>query len=144
MKVIDKPKPLNTNFIDHRVNNDNNNNNNKVINKKIKERKRTNEYDIDDTITATALCYTTKGKLEIDIRSGWSPIGAEQLLLLIDNGFFVNLPFTRVCPRYITQFGMKYQSDKEDHFQAKGIKDDASLWGVRDIDFGYLFFAGIL
>jgi len=51
---------------------------------------------------------------------------------------FTMLPFFRVAPRYITQFGPKF--DSKVHY--RNIKDDPSLVGKRDMDFGNVFFAG--
>lgn len=93
---------------------------------------------VDDTVTSVVECVTSQGNLTIDVRSGWAPLGSIQYLNLISQNFFTDLPFFRVCPRYITQFGAKYQSQ----INVKVIKDDRTLWGVRDMDYGYVFFAG--
>ena len=37
------------------------------------------------------------------------------------------------------QFGPKYGGSQS--FGVRGIRDDPSLWGQRDMDFGYVFFA---
>ena len=58
--------------------------------------------DIDDTITAVVECSTSQGNLTIDVRGHWSPLGAVQYLKLVKNKLFENLPFFRVCPRYIS------------------------------------------
>jgi hypothetical protein len=97
--------------------------------------------DLLDTITAVVECKTTHGPLTIDVREHWGPLGAAQFLRLVDQGFFAHLPFFRVAPRYITQFGVKVQASQS-AAGVKTIKDDTSLWGKRDMDFGYLFFAG--
>lgn len=93
--------------------------------------------DLNDIVTAIIECQTSHGNLIIDIRENWSPYGARRYMELIERGLFTNSPFFRVCPRYITQFGVKYGW--------KGglgnIPDDPSLWGKRDMNFGYLFFA---
>ena len=80
-------------------------------------------------------------ELVIDVRAGWAPLGSQRYLELIDNGLFTQLPFFRVCPKYITQFGVKYGGGKPVKYPPN-IKDDPSLWGIRDMDFGYVFFAG--
>lgn len=98
-----------------------------------------------DRVTDIVQCATSRGNLTIDVRRQWSPLGADQFLKLVALGHFDDLPFTRVCPRYITQFGRKYR-ESGDADPLRGniqvIKDDPSLWGKRDMDFGYLFFAG--
>eukprot|EP01035_Chromulina_nebulosa_P016935 gene16935-22427_t len=95
---------------------------------------------IDDTVTAIIDCNTTSGNIVIDVRSGWGPLGSNQFLELIKSNHFNDLPFYRVCPRYVTQFGVKYNYNIPNNI--KVIKDDPSLWGKRDMDFGYVFFAG--
>lgn len=91
----------------------------------------------NDLVTAVVQCSTTQGNITIDVRGSWSPRGSEQFLTLVDKKLFSDLPFFRVCPRYIAQFGVKYKY--EEKFSV--IEDDPSLWGVRDMDFGYMFFA---
>ena len=94
---------------------------------------------------AVVECSTTKGNLTIDIRSNWAPIGADHFLKLIEADLFTNLPFSRVCPRYITQFGVRHAPDHQSESSKQIIKtilkDDNSLWGIRDMDFGYIFYA---
>jgi len=103
---------------------------------------------IDDTVTAIVQCSTTRGEVVMDVRAGWSPVGAVQFLKLVDLGHFTDLPFTRVAPRYITQFGRKYiapDSPEVGYLKRGGIstlKDDPTMWGKRDMDFGYVFYAG--
>lgn len=101
---------------------------------------------IDDTVTAVVECSTSAGNLTIDVRSAWSPLGAAQFLKLVELDLFTDLPFTRVCPKYITQYGRKYRPpNTPDPIRTAGvkvIKDDSNLWSKRDMDFGYVFFAG--
>ena len=95
---------------------------------------------IDDTVTAVVECGTSAGNLTIDVRAAWSPLGAARFLQLVDLGMFSDLPFTRVCPRYIAQFGRRHGFELPD--TVAPIPDDPPLWGRRDMDFGYFFFAG--
>lgn len=87
---------------------------------------------IDDTVTSIVECKTSFGSFVIDIRKGWAPLGSQQFLYLVNNSFFENIPFSRVCPKYITQFGIKYK-DKTKTFPIKVIQDDKTLWGIRDM-----------
>lgn len=105
-----------------------NNNNVNIINK---------NNSLNDLVTAIVECQTNVGNLIIDVRENWSPLGSQRYLELVKMGFFENLPFFRVCPRYITQFGVKYNW----HSSFKNIPDDPSLWNKRDMNYGYLFFA---
>lgn len=96
----------------------------------------------DDTVTTVVTCSTSKGNLTIDIRQDWGPNGASRYLDLVRANFFDDLPFFRVCPRYITQFGVKHHKEGAEKGLCSRIDDDPSLWGVRDMDMGYLFYAG--
>lgn len=58
---------------------------------------------IDDAVTAVVSCSTTQGDLTIDVRGNWAPIGSQQFLSLVEKGLFTDLPFFRVCPRYISK-----------------------------------------
>ena len=119
--------------------------------KKDEQVKSLGEVDtgIDDSITAVVECVTSQGNLTIDVRSNWSPLGAERYLQLVNLSLFTDLPFFRVCPRYITQFGVKHWKDDE-LSQLKMLRklwhtplpDDPSMWGKRDMSFGHVFFAG--
>ena len=111
---------------------------------------------IDDAVTAVVRCATSQGNLTIDVRGHWAPLGAEQFLKLVEAEMFTDLPFFRVCPRYISkvfcnlcsfylkfcfrsaQFGPKFGGE---NYHLGRLQDDKSLWGVRDMNFGYVFFA---
>lgn len=93
---------------------------------------------VDDTVTAIVSCNTTKGPLTIDVRGGWAPIGSQHFLDLVTQDLFTNLPFFRVCPKFLAQFGEKFNSKVKQNT----IIDDPSLWDIRDMNLGYVFFAG--
>jgi hypothetical protein len=97
--------------------------------------------EVTDIVNAVVKCRTTMGDLVIDVRAAWAPLGAARFLDLVELGLFTNLPFFRVCPKYMTQFGLKYFEGKDPTSHLEEIKDDPSLMGIRDMDFGYLFFA---
>ena len=61
-----------------------------------------------------------------------------RFLELVQLGHYTNLPFTRVCPKYITQFGKKYLGTdagiSPTYLQDGGIsviQDDPPMWGKR-------------
>ena len=95
-------------------------------------------FDPFDLVTSVVECDTTQGSFTIDVRSAWAPLGAPRFLELVEMDMFTDLPFFRVAPRYITQFGPKFNSK----VKYRTIKDDPSLVGHRDMDFGNVFFAG--
>jgi hypothetical protein len=103
---------------------------------------KSNQSDLEgfnDFVTAVVECQTSHGNLVIDVREKWAPLGAQRYLELVELGLFTDLPFFRVCPRYITQFGVRYGWKGG----LQSLSDDPSLWGKRDMNFGYLFFAVI-
>jgi hypothetical protein len=106
--------------------------------------KTTGDYvdpdSIQDIVNAVVKCKTTHGDLIIDVREAWAPLGAARFLEMVDADFFTDLPIFRVCPKYLCQFGVKYADPKVEPRIYDGLKDDKNLMGVRDMDFGYLFF----
>jgi cyclophilin family peptidyl-prolyl cis-trans isomerase len=96
----------------------------------------------DDTVTTVVSCATSKGNITIDIRRDWGPNGVDRYLDLVRANYFDDLPFFRVCPRYITQFGVKHVKAGDARPKCSSLNDDPSLWGIRDMDTGYLFYAG--
>lgn len=106
------------------------------------ETESTAEDVVSDYVNAVVKCFTTVGELIIDVRAAWAPVGAARFLELVENGHFTDLPFYRVCPKYLTQFGKRYyDAAMKDPDDLSELKDDNSLFGIRDMDFGYFFFA---
>ena len=81
-------------------------------------------------------CKTTQGDITIDVYTNWSKYGIVRFVELVESQLFDDLPFFRVCPRYIMQFGIKYNGNDNNWYS---IPDDNI--GMNDIDFGYVFFA---
>ena len=97
---------------------------------------------VTDLVSDVVLCKTTYGDLIFDVRKAWAPIGAARFVELVDAGHFTNLPFYRVCPKYLTQFGKRYYDPEMYNPEGLSVlKDDSMLRGIRDMDYGYLFFA---
>ena len=74
-------------------------------------------------------CDTTvaigDGKLYIDLWPGTAPIGVARFVELIEGGFFTDLPFFRAIPRFLIQFGINPDTEKQNRWNAKGnIQDD--------------------
>lgn len=98
---------------------------------------------ITDLVNNVVKCKTTHGDLIIDVRPTWAPEGSKRFVQLVDSGHFTHLPFFRVCPKYLTQFGHRYfDSESFDPTDLDTLKDDPSIRGIRDMDFGYFFFTG--
>jgi peptidyl-prolyl cis-trans isomerase A (cyclophilin A) len=49
---------------------------------------------------------TTKGDIVLDIHRAWAPLGAERFYNLVRAGFFKDVSFFRVIPRFVAQFGI--------------------------------------
>lgn len=109
----------------------------KTLQKGLELNPTSNHDGIDDTVTAIVQCSTTAGNLTIDVRGNWAPIGSAHYLNLVETGLFTKSPFIRVCPKYITQFGQGRHTKA-----SKVLMDDPTLWGKRDMNYGYLFYAG--
>lgn len=102
------------------------------------------EQPIDDTVTHVIQCSTSLGNITMDIRKNWAPFGVKRFLSMLEKDFFNDLSFFRVAPRYITQFGAKYREPNSitNTLNCQSFEDDRSMWNVRDMDMGYIFFAG--
>ena len=44
------------------------------------------------------VCDTSEGRMVLEVRFDWSPIGAERFVALVDDGWFLNNVFYRVTP----------------------------------------------
>jgi len=49
---------------------------------------------------------TTKGDVVLEINRAWAPLGADRFYNLVRAGFFTNVAFFRVVPRFMVQFGI--------------------------------------
>jgi peptidyl-prolyl cis-trans isomerase A (cyclophilin A) len=97
--------------------------------------------DINGTLVK---CHTTAANgaaFILEIKREWAPLGAERFLQLVESGYYTNVPFFRVVPGFLTQFGIPPASDVRKRWRLAGsIKDDPTQ--NRPILRGYLSFAG--
>jgi cyclophilin family peptidyl-prolyl cis-trans isomerase len=56
--------------------------------------------------TAIVTCSTSKGDLVFELYEKWAPHGYKQAVYLFESGFYNNLPFYRVQPGFLVQFGL--------------------------------------
>jgi peptidyl-prolyl cis-trans isomerase A (cyclophilin A) len=49
---------------------------------------------------------TTKGAFTVDVTRAWAPNGADRFYNLVKAGYFKDIPFFRVVPGFMAQFGM--------------------------------------
>lgn len=109
------------------------------------EEEQADDSGVTDIVSDVVKCRTTHGDLIIDVRPSWAPLGSARFVELVNAGHFTDLPFYRVCPKYLTQFGKRYyDSESFDPIDLPELKDDPSLVGIRDMDYGYLFLTGNL
>jgi cyclophilin family peptidyl-prolyl cis-trans isomerase len=85
-------------------------------------------------------CQTTKGQLEIQVMTQWSPIGAKRFLELVDDGYFNHLPLFRCMQNFICQFGPALPSAHVKTYSP--IADDPPRSDLRSFREGYVSFAG--
>mmetsp|Transcript_2767 Transcript_2767/g.4750 ORF Transcript_2767/g.4750 Transcript_2767/m.4750 type:complete len:182 (-) Transcript_2767:33-578(-) len=65
------------------------------------------------------------GKVTIQTKPSWAPIGVERFHDLVDSGFFAGCRFFRVVPNFVVQFGINGDPAVEKSWKAKGnLKDD--------------------
>lgn len=67
---------------------------------------------------------TTKGDVILDITRAWAPLGADRFYNLVRAGFFTNMTFFRVVPRFIVQFGISPRPDVAKAWFRANIADD--------------------
>ncbi|EOD13686.1 hypothetical protein EMIHUDRAFT_124429, partial [Emiliania huxleyi CCMP1516] len=94
----------------------------------------------------TLVCKTTvqvdDSSFTIELRPDWAPAGVERVLGMAKSGFFEQLPFFRMLPNFLVQFGISTSAEKQRHWQSQGnIRDDPRPAGVPFTD-GILSFAG--
>ena len=67
---------------------------------------------------------TTKGDVVLEINRAWAPIGADRFYNLVRAGFFTNVAFFRVVPRFMVQFGISPRPDVARAWENAQIIDD--------------------
>ncbi len=67
---------------------------------------------------------TTKGDIVINVHRDWSPMGADRFYNLVRSGFFTNVSFYRVVPKFIVQFGTAADPKVGAAWKKAKIKDD--------------------
>ena len=67
---------------------------------------------------------TTKGDVVLEINRAWAPIGADRFYNLVRAGFFTNVAFFRVVPRFMVQFGISPRPDVARAWENSQIIDD--------------------
>jgi len=68
---------------------------------------------------------TTKGDVVIDVHRDWAPNGADRFYNLVRAGFFTDIGFFRVHPKFMVQFGISGSPKIAAALSNASIKDDA-------------------
>jgi peptidyl-prolyl cis-trans isomerase A (cyclophilin A) len=66
---------------------------------------------------------TTRGNFVVDVIRAWSPRGADRFHELVNAGYFTDIAFIRVLPRFVAQFGMHGDPEVNRRWEAP-IPDD--------------------
>ncbi|MEE8141882.1 MAG: peptidylprolyl isomerase [Planctomycetota bacterium] len=81
---------------------------------------------------------TTKGDFVMEITRDWSPNGADRLYNLVKIGYFTDVPFFRVVPNFMAQFGVHGDPKVNRSWGDANIQDDKVIESNQK---GYVTFA---
>lgn len=72
----------------------------------------------------TVVFDCSNGRIVIEVKSEWAPVGAKQLKKAIDAGVYTEARFFRVIPEFMAQFGIPALPKLAAEWQGKMVKDD--------------------
>jgi peptidyl-prolyl cis-trans isomerase A (cyclophilin A) len=67
---------------------------------------------------------TTRGNFVVDVVRAWSPRGVDRFHELVNAGYFTDIAFIRVLPRFVAQFGMHGDPAVNRRWEDRRILDD--------------------
>jgi peptidyl-prolyl cis-trans isomerase A (cyclophilin A) len=67
---------------------------------------------------------TTKGRMLVRVRRGWSPNGADRFYALVRNRYFDSVAFHRTIRNFVAQFGIHGDTAVSAKWRGKSIPDD--------------------
>jgi peptidyl-prolyl cis-trans isomerase A (cyclophilin A) len=67
---------------------------------------------------------TTRGTFVVDVIRAWSPLGVDRFHELVNAGYFTDVAFFRVVPRFVAQFGMHGDPAVNRRWDERAIADD--------------------
>jgi len=88
--------------------------------------------------TFKAQFKTTKGTFVVEVKRAWSPAGADRFYNLVKSGFFDDVKFFRVVPRFVVQFGMHGNPQVAAKWREANIPDEPVVTGNKR---GFLTYA---
>jgi len=74
--------------------------------------------------TFKARFTTTKGDFVVEVHRDWAPLGADHFYNLVRAGFFTDIAFFRVHPKFMVQFGISGNPKIASAMSNANIKDD--------------------
>jgi len=72
---------------------------------------------------------TTKGRFVIAVTRDWAPRGADRFYNLVKNGFYNEVRFFRVIPKFMVQFGMHGDPKVQAAWTGQRLQDDPVKMG---------------
>lgn len=67
---------------------------------------------------------TTKGDIVIEVHRDWAPLGADRFYNMVKSGFFTDVYFFRVHPKFMVQFGIPGNPKVAAAWEKASIRDD--------------------
>jgi peptidyl-prolyl cis-trans isomerase A (cyclophilin A) len=67
---------------------------------------------------------TTKGDIVIEVHRDWAPLGADRFYNMVKSGFFTDVYFFRVHPKFMVQFGISGTPKVAAAWEKASIRDD--------------------
>lgn len=82
------------------------------------------------TQKTTVLMQTTAGDVTIEIYPEAAPNAAQRFVELVQNGFYVDTPVSRVVPGFVAQFGVNWREGFKD-WENNNFNDDPTLFALE-------------
>jgi len=81
--------------------------------------------------TFRALFATTKGSFILSIVRSWSPLGADRLWTLLNEGHYNGVRLSRVVPGFVVQFGLSSDPSENRRWAMRTLPDEPALQDNR-------------
>ena len=81
--------------------------------------------------TFRALFATTKGSFILSIVRSWSPLGADRLWTLLNEGHYNGVRLSRVVPGFVVQFGLSSDPGENRRWAMRTLPDEPPLQDNR-------------
>ncbi len=73
---------------------------------------------------------TTQGNFDVAVKREYSPAAADQFYALVKNGYYKNVPFYRVVPNFVAQFG-QIDTMQNEKWKKVVVPDEPVLHGNK-------------